>query len=153
MAPAPALPVPVPAWARALGSRLGDSCGYRAAEAAEAGRRGGGPGSGRYFGPGLPPPALVSLRSLGGGGTLEFYFWVLPFLPLCFLPIWPEGWERRPCWVFLGGCGLLAIGPGQNPRGLVPDFWRQEVSLITPHPHPLDLTLGSMLLGEQAPWV
>lgn len=119
-------------------------------------RQGGGGevlAAGVILGPACHPRLLFLLGVWGGGGTLEFYFWVLPFLPLCFLPIWPEGWERRPCWVFLGGCGLLAIGPGQNPRGLVPDFWRQEVSLITPHPHPLDLTLGSMLLGEQAPWV
>lgn len=51
------------AWARALGSGPKDSCAYKAAEAAEAA---GGPSSGRYFGPGLPPPAPVSLGSLGG---------------------------------------------------------------------------------------
>ena len=79
------------AWARALGSRPGDSCAYKAAEAAEAG---GGPGSGRYFGPGPPPPDPVSLGSLGGG-TLEFYFWALPFLPLCFFPSLARGVGRE----------------------------------------------------------
>lgn len=138
-----------PAWARASGSRPGDSCAYKAAEAAEAG---GGPGSGRYFGPGLPPPDPVSLGSLGGG-TLGFYFWALPFLALCFLPLpWPEGWEERPLWVSLGGCPLVALDPGQTPGACSPslssDFWGQRVSLITSQ----DLTLGSKLRGEQKPW-
>lgn len=75
------------AWAWALGSGLGDSCAYKAAEAASLGEV---LAVGRYFGPGLPPLASVSLESLGGG-TLEFYFWPLPTLPLCFLPCLSRG--------------------------------------------------------------
>lgn len=102
------------AWARALGSRPGDSCAYKAAEAAEAG---GGPGSGRYFGPGLPPPDPVSLGSLGGG-TLEFYFWALPFLPLCFLPSLARGVGRETT---LGiPAAHLWLLTQARPLGLVP---------------------------------
>lgn len=108
---------PLPrAWARALGSGPGDSCACKAAEAAEAG---GGPGRGRYFGPGLPSPAPVSLGSLGGG-TLEFYFWVLPFLPLCFLPYLARGVGTETT---LGAPGRLPASghwPRPEPWGLVP---------------------------------
>ena len=113
-APAPARRSLSLAWARALGSRPGDSCAYKAAEAAEAG---GGPGSGRYFGPGLPPPDPVSLGSLGGG-TLEFYFWALPFLPLCFLPSLARGVGRETT---LGvPAARLWLLTQAGPLGLVP---------------------------------
>lgn len=106
------------AWARALGSGPKDSCAYRAAEAAEAA---GGPCSGRYFGPVLPSPAPVSLGSLAGG-TLEFYFWALPFLLLlCFLPSLSQGWEKRPHWLLLVDCRLMAHRPRREPQGLAPN--------------------------------
>lgn len=62
-APAPALLVPFPGLGQGLGSGPGDSCDYKAAEAAEAG---GGPGSRRYFGPGLPPRSCFFWEFVGG---------------------------------------------------------------------------------------
>lgn len=109
-----------PAWARALGSRPGDSCAYKAAEAAEAG---GGPGSGRYFGPGLPPPDPVSLGSLGGG-TLEFYFWAPPSSLFASLPSPGQRggkrdhsgcpWEAARLWL-LTQAGPLGLVPPAFP--------------------------------------
>ena len=99
-------------WARALGSGPKDSCAYKAAEAAEAA---GGPGSGRYFGPGLPPPAPVSLGSLGGG-TLEFYFWALPFLPLCFLPYLSKGVGTETTLAFTGRLSAHGHWPQHEPE-------------------------------------
>lgn len=59
---------PCPQLGQGLGSGSRDSCASKAAEAARPGEV---LAAGRYFGPGLPPPAPVSLGSLVGGGPEE----------------------------------------------------------------------------------
>lgn len=123
------------AWARALGSGPGDSCDYQAAEAAEAA---GGPGSGRYFGPGLPPPAPVSSGSLGGG-TLGSISGLSPSSLFASFPICPEGWEQRPLWMLLGG-------PGSNPWGLAPQDFPQLLEAVV-----FLITTPRLGIGPSAP--
>lgn len=116
------------AWARASGSGPGDSCDYKAAEAAEAG---GGPGSGRYFGPGLLPPLLFLLGAWGEGP------WVLflgspPSSLFASFSLCPEGWEQRARWRLLGGPGSNGGQGGACPTSLSPAFWRPGVLLLAP---------------------
>lgn len=80
-------------------------------------------------------PQLLFLLGVWGGGTLECYFWALPFLPLCFLPCLSKGVGKETTLAFTGrlpahGSLVLAGTPGAGPTSLFPAFWRQSVSLI-----------------------
>lgn len=123
---------------------------YKAAEAAEAGEV---LAAGVILGLAGHPGSCFSWKS--AGRTLKFYFWALPFLPLCFLPSLARGWEERPSGCFWEAARLLGLLTQAGPLGLVSsslssDFWGQRVSLITSQ----DLTLGSKFVGkaEGKPW-
>ena len=85
------------AWARALGSRPGDSCAYKAAEAAEAGEV---LAAGVILGLACHPRILF-LLGVWGEGPLSSISGPSPSSLFAFFPPWPDGWEERPLWVFL----------------------------------------------------
>lgn len=94
-------------------------------------------------------PRILFLLEVCGEGPLSSISGPSPSSLFASFPPWPEGWEERPLWVFLGGCPLVAVDPGRTPGACFPslssDFWGQRVSLITSQ----DLTLGSKLWGKQ----